>query len=156
VLGVRLTWRRTLVLAVLGAATLAMLAGLDYARPEERQTHLGRFVGTVVRGDAWPVLQRKLELNLRLLTRTASALVPAGAGALLLGVLARRPTSSTAQAPLAAAASKSPALRPLMLAVVVMLAIAFVLNDSGVVIPAVAAMLAVPLLVAECARAVAE
>ncbi|MCH7231512.1 hypothetical protein L0U85_11715 [Glycomyces sp. L485] len=43
----------------IAAGVLAVAGTLDYLRPEADQTHLGRFVGTVLDGDAGEVLLRK-------------------------------------------------------------------------------------------------
>jgi hypothetical protein len=60
VCGVRISWRY--VAAILGGtvATVATFVLVDYSRPASQQTHLGRFVGQIEDGSAWPVIMRKL------------------------------------------------------------------------------------------------
>ena len=55
--------------------------------------------------------------------------------------------------PLQAAFDRAPALRDGLIAFAVMMLIAAVLNDSGTAVPAFATMLALPLLIAACVRA---
>ena len=67
VAGVRITWRRVAV--ILGATVLALAAisVADWLRPVDDQTHLGRFVQTLLDGGAWQVVERKAAQNLRIL-----------------------------------------------------------------------------------------
>jgi hypothetical protein len=55
--------------------------------------------------------------------------------------------------PLALAYERSPALRPGMAALAVLLVVGFAVNDSGAAIPPVAAMIALPLLLSIVLRA---
>ena len=65
--GVRVTVVR--LGAVLAAAVLAVtaVAVLDWRRPPEERTHLGRFVEQVLTGEAWTVVSRKAQANLDIL-----------------------------------------------------------------------------------------
>jgi hypothetical protein len=151
VAGVRVTWRRALLIGVVTVVVLAGLSVLDWLRPPAERTHLGRFVQTLIDGGAWPVVQRKLNQNLRILvTSWLSALLPFAVAFVAL-VLAR-PVSWGVR-PLQLAYDRVPVLRPGLIAFAVLVAIGFALNDSGTVIPAVAATVAIPLLIAASVRA---
>lgn len=150
-LGIRVTWRRALVILLVTLGVIVALSVLDWLRGPEDRTHLGRFVQTVIDGGAWPVLKRKAEQNLRILfTSYLSALLPIAAAFVVL-VLAR-PVSWGVR-PLQLAYDRSPMLRSGLIAFGIMMLIGFAMNDSGVSIPAVAATVALPLLIAASVRA---
>ncbi|GAB2696702.1 hypothetical protein [Thalassiella azotivora] len=150
VAGVRLTWRRLLAV---GAGTLLVVAALsllDWMRPAQNRTHLGRFVDTLLEGGAWPVIERKLEQNWNILTGSEiSLLVPFGA--VFVGLVLMRPVAWGAPA-LQRTYEYAPTLRHGLVALLVMLAIGFAVNDSGTVVPAIGGVLAVPLLIAASVR----
>lgn len=132
--------------AVAGAAVVSAFGLLDYTRPAGDRTHLGRFVGQVRDGSAADVLIRKLESNLELLTTNALTLVvPVLAAG--LGWLVLRPPGT-----LRLALEHSPAWRSGLVAVLVLSAVGFVTNDSGVAVPALAIAVALPLTVAVILR----
>lgn len=150
VAGVRLTWRRTLAIAGATVAVLVALSLLDWLRDPADRTHLGRFVQTVADGGAWQVVRRKALQNLGILLTPLAALLPFAAAFVAL-VLAR-PVAWGAR-PLQLAYDRSPVLRHGLAAFAVLMAIGFALNDSGAAIPAVAATVAIPLLIAASVRA---
>ncbi|GEA87659.1 hypothetical protein [Cellulomonas cellasea] len=161
--GVRLTWWRTLAVLAAGALTVTSFAVLDWLRPADSRTHLGRFVATVLDGGLMPVVTRKLEQNLNNLVGSELTLLAAGGLLLLLLVLGRPVRTAvgapdggaygwlSSGAPLTRLGTDAPMLRPGLVALAVTLGIGFALNDSGVLIPAMGGALAVPLLVAACA-----
>jgi hypothetical protein len=133
--GVRLTRGRVLA-AVLGAGALAaVVALLDWLRPAASRTHLGEFVESVFSGEAGAVVGRKLAQNVTnlgsppLLVVALATVVLVVAGwrlgwrALHDGAVVLRGAS-------------------------VMSVVAFLANDSGLVIPAFVAVVLAPLLVA--------
>ncbi len=133
-IGLRLTVTR--VVGAVGAVAVVTVgvAVLDWMRPAAARTHLGEFVQTVLDGGADDVLGRKLAQNLTnlgspplLTTAVATAVL-----AVLAWRLGRRPDAVGA--------------RVLRGSAVLALA-GFFVNDSGLVIPAFAALLLVPLLV---------
>ncbi len=145
------------------AVVVIGFAVVDWSRPPDARTHLGRFVQTVLDGGLWPVIVRKASQNLEILFGNWLTLLAIGGIALVVLVLGR-PLRTAASAPdggpfrwlsggapLARLASDAPLLRPGLVALAVTLGIGFALNDSGVVIPAVGVSVAVPLLVALCA-----
>ena len=67
--GRRMSWHAAgRALRVQGSRSSVSSPGLDYLRPEEDRSHLGRFVDSLVTGDAASIVQRKLEANVSLLT----------------------------------------------------------------------------------------
>jgi hypothetical protein len=154
VLGVRLSWRNGLLIALGTVVFLTLVSVGDWLRPAEKQTHLGRFVQTVIDGGAWDVISRKADQNLSILFGSElSLMVPFGA--LFITLVLMRPSSWGAKA-LARAYDRSPTLRHGLICLLVMLAIGFAVNDSGTVIPAIGAMLAIPLVIAASMRALQD
>jgi hypothetical protein len=133
------------------AAIFLLVAFADWLRPPNSRTHLGRFFATLIDGGALDVIRRKLGMNVSILfgNYPMTILVPF-ALALVIYVLAR-PTSWGSRS-LQKSFDSAPVLRQGLIAICVMLTIAFFLNDSGVAIPAVAATIAVPLLIATSVR----
>ena len=107
----------------LAAAVLSVIATIDYLRPESDQTHLGRFVGTVLSGDAGVVLTRKIASAFGTIGGPLTYLIVAAAIGLALIWRRRGPIRSV---PAQAAAIG------LMAAAV----IGFCVNDSGTALPA--------------------
>ncbi|MGE9809375.1 hypothetical protein [Janibacter sp. G1551] len=147
ILGVRITWRRGLVIALATAAVFLGVCFLDWLRPAAERSHLGNFLQEILDGGALQIILRKANTNLSILfgNYRLTLLVPI-ALIFVIYVLAR-PTSWGSRA-LQAASGRHPTLRPGLVALVVMLALGFALNDSGTAIPAVGATVAVPLLIA--------
>jgi hypothetical protein len=145
ILHIKLTWRRWLVIGGGIGAFLVLLSLLDWLRPAESRSHLGRFVQTALDGGAWQVVTRKLDQNIALLLGYPLSLLIPVALVLVAYVLAR-PTSRAAR-PLRRSFGRVRLLRPGLIAVLVMWVIGFALNDSGVAIPAVGATLAIPLVI---------
>lgn len=161
--GVRISWAKALGVLASGALVVVSFAVLDWLRPADSRTHLGRFVQTVLDGGILPVISRKASQNLEILIGNGLTLLAIAGTALVVLVLGRplRTLASSpdggpfawlsAGAPLTQLGTDAPLLRPGLLALAVALGIGFALNDSGVVIPAVGISVAVPLLVAACA-----
>lgn len=146
VLGVRLTWRRVVAVLAAGAATVLLFAVADWMRPEGERTHLGAFVQTVLDGGLGDVIGRKVAQNASNLVGTPFTLIAVGAAVIVyLGV---RRAGGQLEAPLLHVARELPVLGSGLVALLVVQAIAFALNDSGIIIPAVAVTLALPLVVA--------
>ena len=152
VTGRRVSVLRFGVIMAGAVAAISVIATLDWMRPSAERAHLGRFVQQVIEGEALIVVQRKLEANLSILTGNVliTLLVPA-AMAFVVVVLMRPVEWRAAALDLAYAAS--PTLRPALTATVVMLVVAFAVNDSGIAIPAVALTVSVPLTLAASVRA---
>ncbi|WP_025274607.1 hypothetical protein [Haloglycomyces albus] len=125
-----LVWGRRLSLSVLtmaGGLALAVitLAGfLDYLRPASSQSHLGRFIGSVVSGDAGAILERKMAAAIGTVTNTPlTAVVIAALVAAIVIVWKRgQPTR--------------PSVHAAMIGLSIASIIGFAVNDSGVALPA--------------------
>ncbi len=158
-LGVRLTWRR--IALVLGASAVLALSFsvIDWLRPPAERSHLGRFVETVLDGGLLSVIGRKLQQNLTNLFGSTLTLLAIG-GVVVVVVLLTRPLRSVARASsessygwlvgadtLGRIDRDAVMLRPTLVALGTTFAIAFAVNDSGIVLPAIGIALAVPLLV---------
>ncbi len=130
--GRRVRWFQ--VVAIGGAAVVALgaFAAIDLARPEEEQTHVGRFATQVIDGGAGvgTVLERKLGANLSLLFSSVWALVIPVALAFLVFLVWRRPSV------LRQLEGAVPGLRALLVGAVVLAVLGGGLNDSGVAVPA--------------------
>lgn len=148
--GVRITRRRVGLLAAGTAGVMVALSVLDWLRPAGSRTHLGRFVQSVISGQALPTVQRKAIAELTLLAQPLSLLVPLAAVIVVAGLA--RPERFGLH-PLRLAYRRCPALVPGLQALGVLLLIGVVLNDSGAVIPAVSGLVALPLLLAAAVRA---
>ncbi len=145
--------RKAVVLAALGGA-VAITGGfavIDYLRPPESRTHVGRFVATILAGGWQSVIGRKLEANLRMLSRVQYT------GPMLLGglltfwlcsPLRRFPRLKALRGRLGDLLRDEPLLAPTAACIAAALAVGFAVNDSGAVIPAVGLVLAFPALLA--------
>ncbi|ACQ78640.1 conserved hypothetical protein [Beutenbergia cavernae DSM 12333] len=162
--GVRLTWKRIAVVLGGAAAVTVLFAFVDWLRPADDRTHLGRFIDTVLDGGLWDVVFRKLEANLRILANNRPLTLLAIAGVALVVFVLARPVKIailspgggkfdwlSAGAPISQMGQASPMLRPGLVAMAVAMGIGFVVNDSGIAIPAIGISVAVPLLLAACA-----
>ncbi|WP_369853771.1 hypothetical protein [Angustibacter sp. Root456] len=154
VLGVRLSWRKLLLIAAGTVLLLTAVSVVDWLRPAAQRTHLGRFVQTVIDGGAWDVIARKGEQNLSILFGSVlSLLVPVAA--LFVTLVLMRPSSWGVRA-LARAYDRSPTLRHGLICLMLLLGIGFAVNDSGTAIPAVGFTLAIPLVIAASLRALED
>ncbi|WP_170297192.1 hypothetical protein, partial [Georgenia thermotolerans] len=157
-MGVRLTWQR--VLAVLGVTAVAALSFsvVDWLRPPAERSHLGRFVETVLDGGLWSVISRKASQNLTNLFGSTLTLLVIG-GIVVVVVLLTRPLRRehrgessygwlTGGDTIGRIDRDAVMLRPTLVALGTTFALAFAVNDSGIVLPAIGISMSVPLLVA--------
>jgi hypothetical protein len=154
ILEIRLTLRRLFAIGVGIGGFLFLLGLVDWLRPAESRSHLGKFVQTTLDGGAWDIVVRKLEQNIALFFSNPLSLLIPVALILFAYVLAR--PDSRAAAPMRRSFATVPLLRPGLISVLVMWAIGFALNDSGAAIPAVGATLALPLVIAIAVKALED
>jgi hypothetical protein len=147
VLGLRVTWVRLAGLILGGVVVVAVVSTLDWLRPPEQRTHLGRFVQQVLDGQLWSVVHRKLDANVSLLTSSSLGLIVPFALLFLVLVLLRPPPTRDLAPILSRAIEQAPTLRYGLWAFTVGMVLGFGLNDSGIAIPAVGIMLAFPLII---------
>jgi hypothetical protein len=140
--------------AVLAAAVLAVgtLAVMDWLRPPDERSHLGRFVEQVLTGEAWTVVSRKAQANLDILLGSPLAwMLPVALVAAVWlvrpGGVLRTPRGVTEPGPGGLSTGDLAVLRSGLTASALSLTIGAAVNDSGVALPATAAALLVPLLV---------
>lgn len=129
-----------------GGVIVMGFAVANYLKPAAEQSHLGRFVGQVLNGEAVGVIARKLEAMLAtLLSPTLMPIVVVAAAFLVYAVV--RPGAATAGV-LPAAFSHSPALRAGLVGTLVSGVVGMLVNDSGAAVLSMALALAVPLVIA--------
>jgi len=150
ILQIRLTWLRGLAIGGGVGAFLVLLGLLDWLRPAESRSHLGRFVQTMLDGGAWDIIVRKLGQNTTLLFANPLSLLIPVVLVLFAYILAR--PNWWAAAPLRRPFARFQLLRTGLIAIVVMWVIGAALNDSGAAIPPVGATLACPLVIAVALR----
>ncbi len=154
VLGLRLTWRRIVVIGGVTAGLFLLVGFLDSLRPPDQMSHLGRFFDSLGSGAALDTIQRKLATNWNNLISSPLTLLVPLALVFVVYVL-MRPTSWGARS-LERSFERAPLLRPGLIAWVIVMILGFALNDSGVAIPATGAMIAIPLVIAVATTAVLE
>lgn len=155
ILGIAITWRRGLILALSCAALFLGIAFLDWLRPATERTHLGRFIQSIIDGGALDIVIRKGKQNLDILLGNAPLTLLVPAALLFVIYVLARPTSWGSRA-LQRSFQTLPTLRAGLVALVITLTIGFLINDSGTAIPAVGATVAVPLIVAVAVSALAD
>ncbi|HKE71869.1 MAG TPA: hypothetical protein VKB55_21600 [Nocardioidaceae bacterium] len=147
--GIRLSATRVIGALAAGVVIVAAIAIADYQRPSDDQTHLGRFVGQLLDGTAWEVVERKLDASLYLLLHSPVAILAPFLIVALIGLF--WPQDGPGRRMLAEAT-------PLELAAGVGAATAALLgtllNDSGIAVFVAAGCVTVPMLLAGTLRAV--
>lgn len=153
--GRRVRWRTVLLGLGAGVLVVGTLMVLDYLRPPAERTHLGRFVATLLQGGVWTVLARKESANLHVLGdwRVLVLLVVAVAlGWLALVRHARRRGRRLRDTDLGGLVPRVPLLRAGLAAWGAAMVVGFLMNDSGIIIPAIGIALLAPLLLGAVAR----
>lgn len=140
----RITLRAVLGLGLTGVAVVSVLAVLDYQRSPQDRTHFGAFVARLMNGDVWNLLIRKLELSLRYLNNPGGWALLVAVVAAFVAVLSPRRVPSAAYQRFVESA---PMTRPWLYALALCGAIAMVVNDFGVLLPAIMTGFVLPVLV---------
>ncbi|WP_344482258.1 hypothetical protein [Nonomuraea monospora] len=129
--------------SALGGVAVSVIAVLDWLRPPQSQTHLGRFVGQVLDGTFWPMIGRKLGAMLHtLLSPNLMPIVLAGLIFLVFAVL--RPGQVSAGL-VPRAFARAPMLRAGLVGALVSGVVGMLVNDSGTAVLSMAVAMAVPL-----------
>lgn len=140
--GRRPSWRTVLVAAGVALVCLAVFLAVDLSRPPESQTHLARLFEDVRSRGFDPFLdtiRRKAEANLRVFKSSIwTFFVPPALG--VLGWLLLRPRGRWREL-----AAVYPKPRAGLAGGLVLAVLAFAVNDSGIVIPAVILSFLVPM-----------
>jgi hypothetical protein len=151
VAGVRITWRRAVLLAVSGVLVIAAFGLVNYFVPLTGHSDIGAFAGQALHGEGGGTLQRKISTNLSSLTATPfSLIIPAVVVA--LGVLLLRPEWFRAGA-LTHARRAVPLLGISLAAIWVVAVLGWFAEDSGVGVPGAMLPLVLPLAIAIVASA---
>ena len=149
--GVRLNWRRILLVAVSGLALFAVFALISYLVPATGHSDIGVFAGNTLHGRSGGLLLRKINSNLGSLSVNAfSPLIPIVV--IVTGLMLWRPAWFRLTTVPAAFAAE-PLLRPVLGVLWLMPLLGWLANDSGVIVAAAALPFALPLAIAILAAA---
>jgi len=154
--GRRVSWKVVAIIVGVAVVVVGGFAVVDYLRPPGDRTHLGRFVASSLDGGLGDTIGRKLSANLRVLTSWRYLLL-AVAGVALTWIVVANPRPGRGAllgrgSPLAGLRRAVPLLRPGVAAMGCGLLVGFLINDSGIVVPATGIAVAVPCLVAAAAQ----
>ncbi len=138
--GRKVRWR---IVLLLGAATAVVLGGvtiLDLLRPADQRSHLGRFAAGIFdgSGEAWTTISRKASTNLRVLQNTDWAFIVPVVAVFAYGVLGVRDGVRRLL-------PKGSARRTAAVAATAVGVLGGLVNDSGVVVTALALVYVGPL-----------
>jgi hypothetical protein len=155
VAGVRLTWRRMLLVAVSGLALFAVFALISYLVPATGKSDIGAFAGSTLHGNSGSLLLRKINSNIGSLSVNAfSPLIPLVV--VVSGLMLWRPAwFRLTTLPLAyeAPSPVGPLLPPLLWVLWLLPVLGWLADDSGVIVPAAALPFVLPLGIAIAATA---
>ena len=151
VAGVRLNWRRILLVAVSGLALFTVFALISYLVPATGHSDIGVFAGNTLHGRSGGLLLRKINSNLGSLSVNAfSPLIPIVV--IVTGLMLWRPAWFRLTTVPAAFAAE-PLLRPVLGVLWLMPVLGWLANDSGVIVAAAVLPFALPLAIAILAAA---
>jgi hypothetical protein len=148
--GRRISLRRVLGLGAAALAVAVAFGVADALRPAASRTHIGRFVAALLGGgpgSVSDVLIRKADTNVGIFVRSPVALLIPPI-LVFLWILVLRPPAAMGDA-----LNRLPGLRAGILAAIAANGIALLVNDSGVIIPAVALATGLPFTIALLAAA---
>ncbi len=149
--GIRLNWRRIVLVAVSGLVLFAVFALISYFTPAGGKSDIGTFAGDVLHGHAGGLLLRKINSNIGSLSVSAfSPVLPVVV--VLTGLMLWRP-SWFALKTVPRAFDAEPLLRPVLWVLWLMPVLGWLADDSGVIVAATALPLVLPLGIAVLATA---
>lgn len=131
---VRLGWRRVALTLAAGAGVVLAVAWMDRRRPEDRRTHAGRFLDDLLTGDGWLVVRRKLSSNVDILVSSIWSILFAAVICVLLAALWIRRDRVLCKL------ASRPVVRAFLAGWATVAALGFALNDSGIAVPAIMAV----------------
>ncbi|QSB06817.1 hypothetical protein [Natronoglycomyces albus] len=143
--GKRLSIATTLIAGSASAGIIALIGFIDFLRPEEQQTHLGRFVGQILGGEAFLTILRKAAAAWSTVFNTPLTLLVA-AGVIAIIWMWRHGALADLSRPQQAALTGLAAVA----------IIGFLVNDSGIAVPGFVAVVGVPLFMTTMLRTNAE
>ena len=156
VAGVRLTWRRILLVAVSGLVLFALFALVSYLVPTlTGKSDIGAFAGSSLHGNSGGLLLRKINSNIGSLAVNAfSPLSPLVV--VVSGLMLWRPAwfrLRTLPRAYAAEPPTGPLMTPLLWVLWLLPVLGWLADDSGVIVPAAVLPFALPLGIAVAATA---
>ncbi|MEV4894648.1 hypothetical protein AB0K48_35205 [Nonomuraea sp. NPDC055795] len=150
--GRRVSVGKLLVVGVVGALLIGSIMVFDFMRPAAQRTHLGNFVQQILDGQAWTVVGRKFSAMIGVTVGNWSLTLLSLVALAFLFLVLNRPSRWGASA-LGQAYKLAPPLRAGLFGALTCAFVGFLINDSGIAIPAMALTVAVPLAVAASVRA---
>jgi hypothetical protein len=150
--GRRVSALRLALIAVAGGVLVMAIAVGDWLRPASQRTHLGAFVQQVIDGEAFTVVGRKFGAMLGITVGNWQLTLLSFVALAFLFLVLARPTRWGAPI-LSRAYAQAPALRAALFGVLTCALAGFLLNDSGIAIPAMALTVVAPLTLASCVTA---
>ncbi|MFI6297681.1 hypothetical protein ACIBEJ_39235 [Nonomuraea sp. NPDC050790] len=150
--GRRVSVGKLLVVGVAGALLIGSIMVFDFMRPVAQRTHLGNFVQQILDGQAWTVIARKFGAMVGVTVGNWSLTLLSLVALAFLFLVLNRPSRWGASA-LGQAYRLAPPLRAGLFGALTCAFVGFLINDSGIAIPAMALTVAVPLSVAASVRA---
>ncbi|WP_245899265.1 hypothetical protein [Nonomuraea indica] len=150
--GSRVSVLKLLLVGAAGAVLIGAIAVFDWLRPASARTHLGTFVQQVIDGEALTVVGRKFGAMVGVTVGNWSLTLLSLVALAFLFLVLDRPSRWGASA-LGQAYALAPPLRAGLIGALTCAFIGFLINDSGIAIPAMALTVAVPLALAASVRA---
>ena len=151
VAGIRLNWRRVLLVAVSGLVLFAVFALINYFVPITGKSDIGSFAGSSLHGHSGGLLLRKINSNIGSLSVNAfSPLIPVVVAA--TGLMLWRPSWFGLKTEPRAYAAE-PLMRPILGVLWLLPVLGWFADDSGVIVPAAVLPFALPLGIALLAAA---
>ncbi|MEV4159235.1 hypothetical protein [Nonomuraea dietziae] len=150
--GRRVSLLKLLLVGAAGAALIGAIAFADWLRAADQRTHLGTFVQQIIEGQAWTVVWRKFSSMVGITVGNWQLTLLSLVALAFLFFVLDRPSRWGASA-LGRAYGFAPALRAGLFGALTCAFVGFLVNDSGIAIPAMALTVAVPLTLAACVRA---
>jgi hypothetical protein len=147
--GVRISLRRLVAVGLAGFAAAMVIAVLDWLRPTQSRTHLGRFVQRVIDGDAADIVLRKASGALDTVTSPGGVLIAIATAIAIAVVLQIKQFEVPA---LTTVYERWRTSRPLLHAVALVAVLGSVTNDSGVVVAGAMLLTTAPLVLVACLK----
>lgn len=145
--------RLALIVGTTAGIMIAVLV-IDWLRPADDRTHFGRFFASIISGEAGAVLMRKIGMNIDILTQSwMTLLLPL----IIAGVFWAAIAPGRFRIPaLPRLYARFPYLRMGMISLAVLLGVGAIVNDSGIIVPAVGLLFLIPALAHLVGRQAAE
>ncbi|MCT1551353.1 hypothetical protein [Brevibacterium casei] len=142
--GIRFSLKRLGLTVGIAGFVMLLVLFLDWLRPANQRTHFGRFFDSLISGEALGVLARKIDMNIDILTQSwMTVILPLVIIAVFWAALMPQRFGLRG---LVDAYARIPLLRAGMISLAILLGVGTIINDSGIVVPAVGILFLVPVL----------